>query len=108
MARILVAEPHPETRELLERLVARLGHEVVARKDADAAQILVFDPAARWAVGMARRLRREHGCALIACATRPGDLTDGEALATAADLCQPFEPDQLAWAIGQALDGPVH
>lgn len=38
MARIVVAEPVAETRELLEHLVARLGHELV---DADGDVVLL-------------------------------------------------------------------
>lgn len=100
MARILVSEPVAETRELLERLLTRLGHVVVAwpGDGVDEVDAVVFEPSHREGVALARRLREQRPeTALVACSAL-GDQQDG--LPT---LMQPFQPADLARALETAL-----
>jgi CheY-like chemotaxis protein len=63
MARILIAEPHPEVGDLLSRIVGRLGHRAVRLEDGDlgdaAADVAVLEPAADGALELASDLRAE-------------------------------------------------
>lgn len=106
MARIAISEPVQETRELLERLLARLGHEVVGsaeREDGPSVDALVFEAGSVAGVAAARRLRVSHPHAgLVACSAAPlgpalNDLGPLQA------LVQPFSPAQLARALDGAL-----
>lgn len=106
MARIAVHEPVLETRELLVRLLQRLGHDVVQDVEGvsgPAVDALVFEAGSDAGVAAARRLRRSRPTAgLVACSAQPlagvlGDLGRVEA------LVQPFSPAQLARALDGAL-----
>lgn len=104
MARIAIIEPVQETRELLERLLRRLGHDVVGpADDLPAADVLVFEAGSTAGVTAARRLRDAHpGIGLVACSAAPVDLTL-TGLRPVETLVQPFSPAQLARALRGAL-----
>src|SRR4051794_19943489 len=61
MARILIVEPHPDIRRLLEAVIRRLGHEPVIRGDGDpeaiALDAAVIEQADVAGLLVARRLR---------------------------------------------------
>lgn len=105
MARIAVHEPVQETRELLERLLHRLGHEVVIPAGDDPARIdaLVFEAGSDAGRATARRLRDARpGLALVACSAQPVGRALTE-LGPLEALVQPFSPAQLARALDGAL-----
>jgi CheY-like chemotaxis protein len=61
MARILVVEPHAEVRELLERVVRRLGHEPVRPSGDDVlgeVDAAILEPAALGGHDVGRALRK--------------------------------------------------
>ena len=94
VARIAVLEPVPETRELMERLITRAGHEIVV-EDAD---VVVLEPLG----GVpSRTVRMQHPRAVVVVASivpaRPGDPP------AAARLLQPFASAELRRAIDSAL-----
>jgi len=109
MARIAIHEPVQETRELLERLLLRLGHDVVpAGPDPDVqhdveVDAFVFEAGSVAGLAAARRLRdaRPH-VGLVACSARPLGLRLTE-LGRVEALVQPFSPAQLRRALDGAL-----
>lgn len=102
MAIVCVAQPVLETRELLERLVVRLGHDVVGPDGVFAADALVFEATSPESAELARSVAaaRPH-VALIACSAFPVDVGALPVGATA--LTQPFAPADLARALSGAL-----
>ena len=60
MAKILIIEPHAEVRELLARVVTRLGHEAVETVDGDRGasgiDAALVEPAARGSLELLREL----------------------------------------------------
>ena len=102
MARVCISEPVAETRELLERLVLRLGHEVVPEHQLVAADALLFEPGSPHGVTLARRARVHcPDTALVAVSALPVAGLPG----TVHRLTQPFLPADLARALDGALAG---
>ena len=56
--RILVAEPDPDVRAMLEATLTRLGHEAVGCDDADTADAVVLEPGCPVARSLLRRFGR--------------------------------------------------
>jgi len=112
MARILISEPHEDVRRLLERMVARLGHEPVAvgapttqqltSADAD---VFIVEPAAPIGAVLARAARLIDPSLPLICASvaaPPPELAD-LGIVFAAALLKPFTLEQLGEAIDMAL-----
>ncbi len=106
MARVCISEPVAETRELLELLVVRLGHEVVPEHQLIAADALIFEPSSAHGVTLARRARRHcPETALVAVSAVPVPVSGLPGRVTR--LTQPFAPAELARALDGALaDAP--
>lgn len=103
MARVCISEPVAETRELLERLVTRLGHEVLPEHQLIAADVLLFEPSSPQSVSLARRARRHcPETPLVAVSAVPVALVGLPGQVQR--LTQPFVPTELA----RALDGALH
>lgn len=100
MARICLSEPNPETRDLLEHLLVRLGHELV---DADA-DVLVVEPVldGPGAVGLARR--GSPDAALVICSIAVHDRAQLDALGAGAFVLKPFQRGELQAAIEAAQE----
>lgn len=101
MARILICEPVEETRELLERLVRRMGHDIVGIADLRTVDVLLFEPRSPDGLALAEELLRVRpDASLVACSAEPlrPQLQLPRLVAT---LLQPFSPADLA----RALDG---
>jgi hypothetical protein len=106
VARVLICEPHPEVRELLSRVVVRLGHEPVL-DDADLAPVdaIVLEPSHAPSVERAQAFRAANGNTPIICASI--DLPDAGSrrLAPTAYLVKPFALPDLEDALSRALNG---
>ena len=103
MACILICEPVDETRELMEHLVRRLGHDVIDIDELERVDVLLFEPESRAGRALARRLRTERPEAvLISCSAMPprGTITAPRVFAS---LLQPFSPSDLARVLESAL-----
>ncbi len=104
MARVLIAEPTPEIRLLLERAVERLGHVHVAhtRDGADAppdADVLLLEPALTGGFELARALReRRPDAQIVVCSIYPPS-KEVIALGLAAHLEKPFTREALEGAL---------
>ncbi|MCW3011581.1 MAG: hypothetical protein JWO90_1985 [Solirubrobacterales bacterium] len=102
MARVCISEPVAETRELLERLVLRLGHEIVPEHQLIAADALLFEPGSAHGVTLARRARRHSPeTALVAVSAVP--VAVAGLPGRVHRLNQPFLPVDLERAIDDAL-----
>jgi len=105
VARILIREPHPDLRMLLETVVRRVGHEPVSPGDlnGDPPDLLILEPASPYHVAEAVRLKRRLGDLPIICTSilPPGGET--RALKPSVYLVKPFRLGELERAIAFAL-----
>ncbi len=110
MARILICEPHEDVRRLLERMVARLGHEPICATIPTPEQLtsvdaLVLEAAAPVGAVSAQAAALAVPELPLICASvaaPPRDLADLD-IQFAAYLVKPFTLEQLRVAIEQAL-----
>jgi len=109
VARILLEEPHPDVRELLEVVVRRLGHEPTTRSAddlrLDGIEAAIVEPAGGDGLELARRLRRLD-VPVVFTSIFPAD-DEILALEPAAYLVKPFALHQLERALAAALRAPV-
>lgn len=111
MASVLVVEPHPEVRELLVRIVGRLGHDALVDDGRppdeweDVAAVLV-EPACEGSIEAVAPLVRERGAALLCVSIYPPS-AESTALAPVAHLQKPFSLVDLERALAAALASAV-
>jgi CheY-like chemotaxis protein len=106
MARILISEPHPELRVLLEAVVRRAGHEPVGPGELtsdDAPAVMILEPASADGLAAAARLRRRLEGLPIICASIFPPSDESRALAPVEHLIKPFRLRELEAAIASAL-----
>ncbi|HZO35820.1 MAG TPA: hypothetical protein VFB41_02975 [Solirubrobacteraceae bacterium] len=100
MAKILICEPVVETRELLERLVNRMGHVIVGIDDLESVDVLVFEPGSYAGQAIARRvLEACPDASLVACSAEPLSPAQVTMPRLVATLLQPFSPEDLSRAL---------
>lgn len=107
MARILISEPHPDLRILLEAIVRRTGHDPVGHGELtedDTPAAMILEPASAAGVAAAARLRRRFEDLPIICTSIFPPSADTRALAPVAYLVKPFRLAELEAAIVSALD----
>jgi len=106
VARILIAEPYPEVRELLGLIVKRLGHTPVVRRAGEALRdvdLIVAEPAAPGSLELAQALRAaQPGLPIVVVSFLPQPPT-WTALEPAAYVLKPFTVVQLEAAVEGAL-----
>jgi CheY-like chemotaxis protein len=104
VARVLICEPHPEVRELLSRIVVRLGHEPVL-EDAELAPVdaILLEPSHAPSVERAQAFRTVNGDTPIVCASIELPDAGSRRLAPIAYLVKPFALPDLQHAISRAL-----
>jgi hypothetical protein len=102
---VLVVEPVEETRVLIERLVTRMGHEVVGSQTLRDVDVVFYEPASRAGLALARRVQAERPeVRLVACHAAP--LRNGPREPRPfASLLQPFSPGDLKRVLEAALLG---
>jgi CheY-like chemotaxis protein len=108
MARILISEPHPDLRVLLEAVVRRAGHEPVGHGEltnGDAPAALILEPASADGLAAAARLRSRLEDLPIICASVAPPSEETRALGPVAHLIKPFRLGDLEAAIASALAG---
>jgi CheY-like chemotaxis protein len=101
---VLICEPHPEVRELLSRVVVRLGHEPVL-EDAELAPVdaILLEPSHAPSVERAQAFRAVNGDTPIVCASIELPDAGSRRLAPIAYLVKPFALPDLQHAIARAL-----
>jgi DNA-binding response OmpR family regulator len=106
MARILISEPHPDLRALLEAIVRRTGHEPVGQgelTDDDAPAVMILEPASADSLAAAARLRRRLENLPIICTSVSPPSPNTRDLRPVAYLVKPFRLGELEAAIVSAL-----
>jgi DNA-binding response OmpR family regulator len=106
MARILISEPHPDLRTLLEAIVRKAGHEPVGQGELtsdDAPELMILEPASADGLAAAARLRSRLADLPIICASILPPSPETRALGPAAHLLKPFRLGELEAAISTAL-----
>lgn len=101
---MLICEPNPEVRELLSRIVVRLGHEPVL-EDAELAPVdaILLEPSHAPSVERAQAFRAVNGDTPIVCASIELPDAGSRRLAPIAYLVKPFALPDLQHAILRAL-----
>lgn len=104
MARVLVAEPSPDVRLLLRRVVARLGFEPVEldsarRSDPAGFDVLLLEPAMVGGLKLAQRARRRDPALPIVVCSIYSPRDDVTALEPVAHLVKPFRRVELEAAL---------
>ena len=107
MARILISEPHPDLRVLIEAVVRRTGNEPVGQGeltyDDDAPAVMILEPASADGLAAAAGLRRRLEGLPIICASIYPPSDESSALGPVAHLIKPFRLRELEAAIVSAL-----
>jgi CheY-like chemotaxis protein len=105
MARILISEPHPDLRVLIEAVVRRTGNEPVGQGELtidDAPAVMILEPAFADGLAAAARLRGRLDLPII-CASIYPPSDESCALHPVAHLIKPFRLRELEAAITSAL-----
>ena len=106
MARILISEPHPDLRVLIEAVVRRTGNEPVGQADLiddDAPAVMILEPSSADGLAAAARLRGQLGDLPIICTSIYPPSDESSALDPVAHLIKPFRLRELETAILAAL-----
>ncbi len=106
MARILICEPHPDLRVLLETVVRRAGHEPVGHGELtsdDAPAVMILEPASADGLAAAAGLRRRLEGLPIICTSISPPSDETRSLSPVAHLIKPFRLGDLEAAIVSAL-----
>jgi hypothetical protein len=108
MARILISEPHPDLRVLIEAVVRRTGNEPVGQGQligADGPAAMILEPASAEGLAAAALLRSRLEDLPIICASIYPPTDESSALSPVAHLIKPFRLRELEVAIVSALAG---
>ena len=106
MARILISEPHPDLRVLLEAIVRRAGHEPVGHGELavdEAPAVMILEPASAVDLAAAARLRRRLEDLPIICASILPPSPETRALSPSAYLLKPFRVQRLVEIVDKIL-----
>jgi CheY-like chemotaxis protein len=108
MSRVLICEPHPEVRELLRRIVMRLGHEPVL-DDAALGEVeaIVVEPAHAPSVERAQAFRAVSDTPPVICASVEHPNGGTKRLEPLVHLVKPFALPEIEAALQQALGAPT-
>jgi DNA-binding response OmpR family regulator len=106
VARILIAEPSPDVRELYAIFVQRLGHEVVhdLRSEVD---LMILEPAVPENLKRATGLKKRRPHAAFVCTSIEPPSGHVASLAPTAYLVKPFPLVELADAVDAALEAAL-
>jgi len=115
VANILILDPYPELRELLSRVVSRLGHTPMSEEEArvhpELVDAVVLEPSMVRGLALTRILKEtDPDLPVVTNSVYPlGSLGESEAeveaLQPAAHLVKPFLLPQISSAIELALEG---
>jgi hypothetical protein len=104
VGKVLICEPHPEVRELLKRIVVRLGHEPLL-EDArlQVVDAILLEPAHAPSVERARAFRAADGDTPIVCTSIDFPDAGSRRLDPVAFLIKPFALPDLERVLREAL-----
>jgi CheY-like chemotaxis protein len=106
VATILIVDPDPANRSLLELLCRRLGHRPIGPRDwvdGEAPDLLLLEPASRPGLRLARGVRRRFPRLPILCVSIDGESAETRALQPVGHVMKPFGRARLEAALESAL-----
>jgi hypothetical protein len=106
VARVLISEPHPDCRALLELVVTRAGHDPIGgggSAEGDDPAVMILEPASAHDLAVAQRLRRRLEDLPIICTSVSPPDEEVERLRPSAYLLKPFRLSELESALADAL-----
>jgi DNA-binding response OmpR family regulator len=106
VATVLIVDPDPSTRSLLELLLLRLGHRPIGPREwveGEEPDVLLLEPASRPGLRLARGVRRRFSTLPILCVSIDGPSRETRELAPVAHVMKPFRRQQLEAALDLAL-----
>lgn len=106
MATILIVDPDPATRSLLELLCLRLGHSAIGPREwveGEEPDLLLLEPASRPGVRLARGVRRRFPQLPVLCVSIDSPSEETRQLGAIGHVMKPFRRTQLEHALEQAL-----
>jgi CheY-like chemotaxis protein len=106
VATILIVDPDPATRSLLELLCSRLGHDTIGLcdpVDGREPDLVLLEPASRPGLRLARGMRRRFPQLPILCVSIDGPSEETRALGVAGHVMKPFRRRALEDALELAL-----
>jgi hypothetical protein len=106
VARVLICEPHPEVRELLSRIVVRLGHDPVL-DDAELGPVdaILLEPAHAPSVERAGAFKAVDEQIPVVCASIDLPNAGTRRLSPISYLVKPFSLPDVEHALSEALAG---
>jgi DNA-binding response OmpR family regulator len=106
VATILIVDPDPATRSLLEVLVLRLGHRPIGQwelAEDESPDLMLLEPASRAGLRQATRLRSRNPELPILCVSIEPPCEETHSLGIADHVMKPFRRSQLERALESAL-----
>jgi CheY-like chemotaxis protein len=106
VATVLIVDPDPSTRSLLELLLLRLGHRPIGPREwveGEEPDVLLLEPASRPGLRLARGARRRFRDLPILCVSIDGPNRETRELDPVGHVMKPFRRSQLEEALEQAL-----
>jgi CheY-like chemotaxis protein len=106
VATILIVDPDPATRSLLEVLVLRLGHRPIGQwelAEDESPDLMLLEPASRAGLRQATRMRSRTPELPILCVSIEPPCEELRALGISDHVMKPFRRSQLERAIESAL-----
>jgi two-component SAPR family response regulator len=110
VATVLIVDPDPATRSLLELLLQRLGHRPIGPREwveGEEPDLLLVEPASKPGMRLARGVRRRFTQLPILCVSIDGPTRESRELCPTAHVMKPFRRSQLEAALDAALIPPA-
>lgn len=105
-ATILIVDPDPATRSLLELLTRRLGHRPIGQRELSEGvepDLMLLEPVSHSGMRLARALRDRLPQLPIVCVSIDAPSVEARELAAAGYIMKPFRCSQLERALETAL-----
>ena len=106
MATILIVDPDPATRSLLELLILRLGHRPIGQRElseGEDPELILLEPVSRAGMRLTRRLRDKLPQVPILCVSIDAPSWETRELGVVGYVMKPFRRSQLERALEAAL-----
>jgi DNA-binding response OmpR family regulator len=106
VATILIVDPDPATKSLLELLVLRLGHRPIGQRElaeGEEPDLMLLEPASRLGLRLAHKLRRRRPRLPVLCVSIEPPSWETRELGAIGHVMKPFRRSQLERALETAL-----
>jgi len=106
VATVLIVDPDPANRSLLELLVLRLGHTPIGQRElgeGETPDLMLLEPASEPGLRLAHRLRQRLARMPILCVSIEPPSEETTSLAAVDHVMKPFRRSTLEHALEQAL-----